>query len=226
MADLPLHPPPTLRYADDTHALVIRPARVTDAEELMEAFEESREALKAFMPWAHMENTVPQQQERLAASEQDHQDGGDVVFHLYDGATDRFLGCTGLHFRCLNRRAVEVGYWVRTSEAGKGWTTLVVKCLTVLVFDYLNFDRFQCAYNEPNEGSRRVNEKVGFHVEGRHRYYEGQPTEEMRNNGSQMAPDTITTALTRHDPPNLSWYAAIAEGLTVWDPEGNLVVRD
>jgi ribosomal-protein-serine acetyltransferase len=222
MAHIPLHPPPTLRYADETRSLVLRPARVADAPALIEAFEESREALKEFMPWAHMENTVPQQEERLAECEKAHMDGGDVVFHLFDEDGGRILGCAGLHYRTLNQRGVEIGYWVRTSAAGQGIVTLATQCLCVLVFDYLDYDRYQCAYNEGNEGSRRVNEKVGFHVEGRHRNFETKPTDEMLANGCRMTSFTVTTALVPDDIPRLTWYSAIQAGLTVTSAEGHI----
>ena len=224
MTHLPLHPPPTLRYADETRSLVLRPGRVADATALIEAFEESREALKEFMPWAHMENTVPQQEERLAAMEKAEIDGGDVVFHLFDEGGGRFLGCAGLHYRALNPRALEVGYWVRTSAAGQGIVTLATQCLCVLVFDYLGYDRLQCAYNEANEGSRRVNEKLGFHVEGRHRNFQTTPTEEMVANGCRMTSVTVSTALVPDDIPGLTWYPAIQAGLTVEDAAGQIVV--
>lgn len=220
MAHLPLHPPPTLRFGDGTRSLVLRPAKVADATALIEAFEESREALKEFMPWAHMENTVPQQEERLAATEKAHKDGGDVVFHLFDQDDGRFLGCVGLHYRTLNRRGVEIGYWVRTSAVGQGIVTLATQCLCVLVFDYLGYDRYQCAYNEANKGSRRVNEKVGFQVEGRHRNFETRSTDEMRANGCQLTSYTIITALVPDDIPQLTWYPAIQAGLTVASEEG------
>ena len=79
------HPPSLVRYEDERRQLILRPARVDDAAAIFEAIEESMAALRQFMPWSHLTQTLEGQRERLVQLDAGYGEGGDVVFHLYEG---------------------------------------------------------------------------------------------------------------------------------------------
>jgi RimJ/RimL family protein N-acetyltransferase len=218
------NPPSLLRYDDGERELILRPARFSDAEEVVEALQESMAELRAFMPWAHAPQTVAIQQERLQAIEATFGSGGDIVFHLYEHQNGAFVGCLGLHAkRSLNPHSFEIGYWTRTRAAGRGIVTLATQCAVVFGFECFGAQRIQCGYNEANAGSARVNEKVGFIKEGRLRAFELQPTAQMQADGCQMLPHMVMSALFPEDRARLDWYAGVASHLTVLNEVGRLV---
>ncbi len=218
------HAPSRVHYDDGQRQLILRPAHLSDAPELVAALHESLAELRQFMPWAHFPQTIQVQEKRLKELEADHGSGGDIVFHIFEREDGPYLGCIGLHgSRVINPLGFEIGYWTRTSAAGRGLITLATQCALVLGFECFGSQRIQCGYNEENKASERVNQKVGFSHEARLRYFEPQPTDEMRANGCQMGPSMVMTALFEDDRSRLDWYPAVSAALTVYGPEGSVV---
>ncbi len=60
----------------------------------------------------------------------------------------------------------EIGYWIRTSETGKGYITEAVNALTVYGFGELKADRIFIRCDDRNPASARVAEKAGYQLEG------------------------------------------------------------
>jgi RimJ/RimL family protein N-acetyltransferase len=178
------------------------------------------------MPWAHTDQTVEVQTERITTLVEERGAKGDLVYHFFDGEDGPFVGCIGVHqARMLNPKGFEIGYWCRSGRAGEGWTTLAARCLVVLGFDYFGFERIQCVYNEANISSCSVVRKVGFHEEARLRNFEAQPTEEQRAAGSLVQPYCVMCALFPEDRAQLAWYPTIASGLQAYDVDGVQVAQ-
>lgn len=207
--------PSEILYDDGERRLTLRPARCEDVDALLEALHESLTELRAFMPWAHFRQTHEVQSERLRAIEAGFHTGGDFVFHAFEGPQERFVGCFGFHDRTLNKDAAELGYWVRTSAAGKGVATLASKMLVLAAFEHLSCVRIQCAYNAANTASRKVQSRLGFREEGRLRYFEMQGDDVMREDGYATDPVTVMNALTIEDLPRLAWSGDIRPHLSV-----------
>ena len=208
-------PPNTLRYRSSDHSLVLRASAPEDAAQVLQCVEESQVEFRRFFSWAHLPQGLDQQRERLASDSVNFAQGGDLVYHLFEASSPRLLGSFGLHRRSLNPRALELGYWVRSSCAGQGLATSASKRLVVLCFEYLGCNRIQCGFNEANLGSARVNEKVGFRHEARVRFGEPQPTPELTAAGYGVEPFMIQSALFLDDRPSLSWYPEVKASLEV-----------
>jgi RimJ/RimL family protein N-acetyltransferase len=176
------------------------------------------------MPWAHFPQDADSQMARLRDAQADYWRDGEQVLGIF-AADGEFLGGTGLHARTLNRRGLEIGYWVRTRRAGLGVATAVTRLLVAYGFAYLGLERIQCGYNEANERSRAVFDKCGFAREARLRFHEGTPTPAMRAAGARQAEHTVMGALFPDDVPRLSWYADVLARLEVRDWRGALVAR-
>ena len=199
-------------------ALTLLPPAPHHAQQLVDAIQLSLPELRAFMPWAHLEQTVETQYERLVEVQAAYWGGTEYTFHLF--VDDELVGCASLMRRTLNALGLEIGYWVRTSHTGRGIATAAAKSLAVLGFEHFKCDRVQCAYNAGNAASQRVNEKAGFKTEGQLMYFEGQPTAQMLADGSGIEAYTSITALVRQDRSTLPWYPYVKSAMTVHDWQG------
>lgn len=211
-------PPSLVRGQHRGRTLELRPGRPQDAPELIDLIESSLPELRVFMPFAHKENTIDQQYERLVNTQGDYWGDGDKVFHLWED--DRLIGCFGLHKRTLNSAGFEMGYLLRSEVAGQGVATFAVQCLLVLCFDHFGSERVQLAYNEANEASRRIAEKCGFTIEGRLRRFETASTPEMIANGASEEPSTLMSSMIRDDLTGLAWLEEVRAGMEVLDWRG------
>lgn len=214
-------PPAALRYRGADAALDLRAPVVQHAPAVLDAMLTSLPELRVFMRWAHAEHTVDSLYDRIVAIQADYWRGGDLVFHLFDPADETLVGCAGLHRRTLNPDAFEVGYWIRSSHAGRGIATLATKCLLVLCFEHFGCERVQCGFNVDNHASARVGEKVGFRREGVLRRFLPAGTEAMRAAGHTAANDMVLTALLAEDVGGLAWYPAVRDALAIvpWDAD-------
>lgn len=202
--------------------IVIRPLALTDAPKMVEAISESLPELKKFMPWSHFPQTVDNQRSRIVDCIHNYWLGTDYTLGIFGATTQSCLGSTGFHRRTLNARGLEIGYWIRSSVAGKGIATASTRSLIVYGFKYLGLNRIQCGYNSNNIGSARVNEKCGFKVEGRFKNFETPPSPEMIQNGWEGSNENIVLGLYPDDIANLDWYNQAQSRLTVLDWLGRI----
>ena len=152
------------------NGVAIRPYRLDDATALHEAALESVAAIQPFMAWCHPDLTVGDiriwLEVQVAAFE------ALKAFEFAIVAADgRFLGGCGLnHLDDANRRA-NLGYWVRTSAAGRGVATEAVRQLVRWAFESTDLIRLEVVVSTRNAPSLGVAEKAGAWREGilRHR---------------------------------------------------------
>jgi RimJ/RimL family protein N-acetyltransferase len=207
-------------YRDPTRYLELRPWAFGDIDAILDAVTKSLPELRAFMPWAHTPLTREGQYAFVAKSQADYHAGREYVLGMLSEAGE-VLGCIGMHPRvALNPRGLEVGYWCHSAHAGKGWTTLAVRMLTVLAFDRFGCDRLQVSYDEENAASRRVVEKCGFPFEGVVRNLVAAVSDDLRAGGYRGTARHRQHALVPEDLPRLDWLPEVRAGLTVYDALG------
>jgi hypothetical protein len=95
--------------------------------------------------------------------------------------TARLVASVGLHRTDWTLPKTEVGYWVRTTEAGKGYGTEAVLALTDWALGSLKARRVELVTDEANYGSRRLAERCGFTLEGVLRNTMQSPDGQIRN---------------------------------------------
>ncbi len=203
--------------------VIIRPLVLTDAPKIVDAIDESLQELKQFMPWSHFPQSIESQRLRIISSIHDYWSGKDYVFGIIGGSSNSFLGCIGLHRRTLNTQGLEIGYWIRSSIAGKGLATAATRSLIVYGFELLGLNRIQCCHNSYNVGSARVNDKCNFKIEGTLKNFESLPTEEMIKNGWLGSNEIIIRGLCPDDVPSLDWYKNARSRISVFDWLGQAV---
>ena len=177
--------------------VVLRPYEASDAQALFDAVNESREHLRPWMPWATgghrtFDDTVA----FCAWARAGWVLRENLVIGIFDRATGRLLGGTGLH-PCGGEEidwsipSLNIGYWLRTGEEGKGYVAEAVGLLTRVAFDDLGVQRLEIRCDTTNARSVRVIERAGFVKEGVLRNEARGPSGALR--------DTLVYALTPAD---------------------------
>ena len=149
-----------------TERLILRAVSPEDAQALFEAKEESHEELHRWMPWAHERETLEKTRNIMAESAEEFVERKDLMILAFAKDSGRFIAGTGLHRMDWDLRVFEIGYWVRTSETGKGYASEITNALTRYAFHALASTKVKIAHAGGNESSRRIIEKLGFEKEG------------------------------------------------------------
>lgn len=212
-----LNPPPNeIIYQGEDISLLIKPLEEKNAEAIFTAVQNSLDNLLPFMDWAHYENTIPGQRERLKRSREEYFQGKEYELAVFDYKTGEFLMGSGWHRgKNNNNKSLEIGYWTCAQHCNKGLATLVTKILVVVGFEFMGSDRVSIGCNKQNKASQRVIEKCGFQFEGEIRHYFQEPTAAMLASGYTSERTYLQYALLPNDRKTLPWYEKIKESLVV-----------
>ena len=161
--------------------VVVRPYCESDAQSVYEAIGESRDHLRPWMPFADAHQTVEESRDWLIHVMAKWLLRKDFVVGIWDAASDRYLGSSGLHPRDWEIRHFEIGYWVRSSAEGHGYITETVQLLTDYAFNTLQANRVQIRCDEKNARSAAVARRLGFVQEALLRNHDAAPDGSLRN---------------------------------------------
>ena len=151
----------------ESDRLLIRAPLPGDGAELHAAITESREELRPWMPWAHLDETVDDVEANVRHSRAEYLSRRDLRLHLYalDGGT--LVGSSGLHRIDWTVPRFEIGYWIRTSMTGRGFATEATRRIADFAFADLEAERVEIWCDAANERSAAVAQRAGFSFEGR-----------------------------------------------------------
>ena len=91
----------------------------------------------------------------------------DLRFHIHQRSDPgRLIGSTGLHRMDWEAGRFEIGYWVRTPFARRGFVTEAAHAMAVLAFRDLGANRVEIWCDERNERSAAVARRLGFRLDG------------------------------------------------------------
>lgn len=165
----------------ETERLYIRSPMPGDGAELFAAIRQSRKELKPWMPWVHNHRTPDDSEESARRGRVEFLERKDLRMHLFLKGTDTLIGSSGLQRIDWEIPRFEIGYWLRSSFAGRGYMTEAVQGITAFAFDELEANRVEIKCDSTNEKSVRVAERCGFHLEGELRNNEKSPGGGLRN---------------------------------------------
>ncbi len=177
--------------------VLLRPFRLEDAPAVWEAVEESRAHLAPWLPWVEGTRSLDDERVSMIRMRARWMLREDLTVGIFERATGRFLGGSGLHRIHWEARAFEIGYWIRVSAEGRGYVTETVQLLVRLAFDRLGANRVEIQTDPRNVRSRRVAERLGFVLEGTLRRY--------RLNPDGRPSDRLIFALIPEDYARLPW---------------------
>src|SRR3982074_2135201 len=141
-------------------SLLIRPYREGDASALYEAVRESIAEVSPWLPWCHQNYAIEETREFLASRELASQGGEWYSFGIFETDGGRFLGGVGINFINRVHQMANLGYWVRTSAAGRGIATMATRLAVTFAFAHLGLQRIEIVAGVGNVPSQRVAEKA------------------------------------------------------------------
>jgi RimJ/RimL family protein N-acetyltransferase len=136
-----------------------------DAGAILEAVRESLPELCRWMAWCHAGYSEADAMHWISSQAQAREAGTAFEF-LIQGDDGRLLGVCGINGVDTVNRFANLGYWVRTSEAGRGVAVKAVKLLVAWVFQHTKLERLEIVAAIGNEASQRVAERAGALREG------------------------------------------------------------
>ena len=143
----------------------IRPYRSDDVAALYEAVIESREELAPWMPWCHPGYSIEDTRAWVELQVVNFAEGREYDFVIV-APEGRFLGGCGLNMMDAPNRRANLGYWIRTSETGRGHAVEAVRQLAAWAFDNTDLNRLEIIAAVGNVKSQRVAERAGAVREG------------------------------------------------------------
>lgn len=173
-------PEPILRdfpESFETERLTIRAPRPGDGTALNAALRDSWSELAEWMPWAAGDPpAVEESEERMREAQAKFLLREDLWLLLFLKGTQTLVGSSGLHRIDWKVPKMEIGYWVRTPYAGRGYITEAVKGIANFALHQLGARRLEIRTDARNERSAAVARRAGFTLEatlrndGRHHH--------------------------------------------------------
>ena len=144
----------------------IRKYRDGDAELLYEAVRESIAEVSLWLPWCHEGYSIEESRDFVATRNVRAQGDEWYSFAVLDQSSGRFLGGVGINFINRVHQFANLGYWVRTTAAGRGVATRATRLAARFGFAELGLNRIEIVAAVDNIASQRVAERAGAVREG------------------------------------------------------------
>ncbi|BCB78423.1 GNAT family N-acetyltransferase [Phytohabitans flavus] len=151
-----MEPPETI----DAGAVVLRRWQPQWVDEATTAIRESLPELKPFLAWARDEHDADATRAFIEKSAESWADGTEFTYAMFDTTGD-LVGAIGMMTR-MGPGVIEIGYWIRTSYAGRGYMTAAVGALTRVARTLPGIDRVAIRHDAANAASGAVAAKAGF----------------------------------------------------------------
>lgn len=150
--------------------IYLRFLRKTDAARLYAAVEESREELEKYVIGPTRLRSVPEVEQMIERAKLQRGKRQGYFFGIFAAEDKQLVGYVNLHAITERTRSGEVGYWVRTSQAGKGIATTATALIVLFGFKELKLHKIVLRAAVDNPASWRIAEKIGFVYEGTQRH--------------------------------------------------------
>lgn len=184
-------------YPIRTPRLLLRPSMPNDGEEVNAAIWESFNELRPWMPWAQAKPTIHETELNVRRSFAQWIVREDLRMLIFELGTKKLIGSTGLHRINWDVPRFEIGYWVRTHQAGKGYITESTNALTRYAFLQLQAKRVEIVCSVKNEKSIAVARRLGFEEEARLRNHN------IRHDTGEVCDSFLFARVTMKDLPSL-----------------------
>jgi ribosomal-protein-serine acetyltransferase len=150
----------------ETERLLIRAPLWGEGAVMNEAIVESQEQLKPWMPFAQTLPTVEESEKFTREARLAFLNRTELHMRIFDKLTGEFIGCSGMHQLDWDLRNFEIGYWIRSSCAGKGYMTEAVNGITDFAIRELAANRIEIRCSARNLKSAAVAERAGYTLDG------------------------------------------------------------
>ena len=137
-----------------------------EARELLSVVAASRLELGEFMGWPRDMVDLDQARRFIKLGRESWLQSRTVRLGVFERATGVLVGNIELDGVDLRRSQAELGYWVRTDRAGRGYASEGAWSMLRYAFETLRLHKVRADVAVGNHKSARVLEKVGFVREG------------------------------------------------------------
>ncbi|MCG8383640.1 MAG: GNAT family N-acetyltransferase [Gammaproteobacteria bacterium] len=129
----------------------------------LEAVRESEHELRLFLDWVDHALTEEETIQNIRdAIDQFESFTTELRYSIVRQSDERFLGMIGLLIGDPATPTYEIGYWLRSSETGKGYMRDAVSLLEHHVFTQLGAEQIEIRTEPANHSSRTVAERSGY----------------------------------------------------------------
>jgi RimJ/RimL family protein N-acetyltransferase len=146
--------------------ILLRPYRMSDANNLYQAIRESLKEVGAWLPFAHQGYSLKESNDWLKKRNSEWKKGDTYDFGIFDAKDGTLIGGCGINGISKLSRHANLGYWVRTSRIGQGVAPAATRLLAKWSFDVLKLNRIEVLVAVGNEKSLRAAAKAGAIREG------------------------------------------------------------
>ena len=136
-----------------------------DAAQLFEAATESIDTVYRWLPWCRPGYTLDEARAWVAEQTAAFEEGKEYEFVIVS-PSGRFAGGCGIDLLDRTNRRANLGYWVRSSETGRGAATAAARLAAGWAFENTDLIRIEILAAAGNVQSQRVAEKAGAIREG------------------------------------------------------------
>ncbi|HEY3026178.1 MAG TPA: GNAT family protein [Pyrinomonadaceae bacterium] len=146
--------------------IIVRPYRPEDIPALFEAARASIPELSVWMPWCHPNYSIEETKSFILSRPEQWAKDAEYGFGVFSREDGRFLGGVGVNFINRVHDMANLGYWVRSSETGRGIASKAARLVAQFGLGQLGFQRIEILAATANIASQRVAEKAGALKEG------------------------------------------------------------
>jgi ribosomal-protein-serine acetyltransferase len=155
---------PFIKLTDEL--ITLRPFEFGEAQALHAAVRESLPELRPWMTWANEDYSVDTADNFITITRANWSNGTMYAFAITDAADNEIIGgCSLSHFHPIYSFC-NLGYWVRTSQHGRGIAGRAAKLAARFAFEKAGMIRTEIVIAAGNTASQRAAEKIGAHYEG------------------------------------------------------------
>lgn len=137
-----------------------------EARELLAVVVSSRVELGQFMGWPREMSDIEQARRFVRLGREAWLVERTVRLGVFERESGALVGNVELDSIDLRRAQAELGYWVRTDRARRGYATEAARAMLRYAFETLRLHKVRADVAVGNHGSARVLEKMGFAREG------------------------------------------------------------
>jgi ribosomal-protein-serine acetyltransferase len=144
----------------------IRRFHADDVAHLFSAARESVNDLCSWTTWCHDRYSLKECADYIASCGVQWENGESYSFAIFRVSDGLFLGSIGLTQINHLHRFANLGYWVRSTQTGRGVASAAVRLIARFALRELGFHRLEIVVPAGNRPSQRVAEKAGARREG------------------------------------------------------------
>ncbi len=156
---------PVFAYGN-TPRLQLRPLVLQEARELLTVVAVSRPELGQFMSWPRELFDLDQARRFVKLGRDGWLAARTVRLGIFERPSGALVGSAEIDGVDLRRSQAELGYWVRSDRASRGYATEAARAMLRYGFATLRLHKIRADVAVGNHPSARVLEKLGFVREG------------------------------------------------------------